>query len=49
MKIIRLTYNTEDKILYTNYFDSYYRPDEVGKDMNKKRSDLARNIDKYCV
>jgi len=43
-KILRLTYNKSSKVIYFNYFDSYYKNDETGKDIVKKRQDISKGI-----
>lgn len=45
----RLTYHKSDKVLYFNYLDSYYKSDDVGKDVLKKRSEIAKGIEIYTV
>ena len=48
-KIVRLTFDTNQKVLYFNYFDSYYKSEEADKDMVKKRSDISRNVERFTV
>lgn len=43
-KILRFTYNVNSKVIYLNYMDSYYKSDEAGKDLIKKRSDINKEI-----
>ena len=42
-----MIYNKDDKTAYFNYIDSYYKSEETGKDMLKKRADIAKAIDIY--
>lgn len=49
MKLARLTYNKTDRVLYVNYLDSYYKSDDSGKDMIKKRADIAKGIEIYTI
>ena len=48
-KLLRLTYNRFDKVIYFNYLDSYYKSDEIGKDIIKKRADISKAIEVYTV
>ena len=48
-KLSRLTYNREDRVVYFNYIDSYYKSEEVGKDLVKKRADVAKGIEIYTI
>jgi len=48
-RIVRFTFDEEEKVLYLNYFDSYYKTDEVGKDMIKKRIELSRGVEIYTT
>jgi len=49
VKLIRLTYNKADRVLYVNHLDSYYKSDDSGKDMVKKRGDISKGIEIYTV
>ena len=46
-KIVRMIYNKEDKTGYFNYIESYYKSEEMGKDMQKKRAEIAKGIEIY--
>jgi hypothetical protein len=48
-KLSRLTYNKNDKVLYFNYIDSYYKTDDISKDVVKKRAEIAKGIEIYTV
>lgn len=48
-KILRLTYHKENKLIYFNYLESYYKSDDVGKDIVKKRLDITKGIEIYTV
>ena len=48
-KLTRLIYNKADRVLYVNYLDSYYKSDDTGKDMIKKRADIAKGIEIYTI
>lgn len=36
-KLLRLTYSKDTKVIYFNYLDSYYKSQDIGKDIGKKR------------
>jgi hypothetical protein len=46
-KIVRMIFNKEDKTAYFNCMDSYYKSEETGKDMVKKRAEIAKGIEIY--
>lgn len=49
-KLVRMTYQTTDKVIYFNYLDCYYKsPDDVGKDVSKKRAEISRGVEMYTT
>jgi hypothetical protein len=48
-KVLRLTYHKGDRLIYFNYLESYYKCEEVGKDIVKKRLDIAKGIEIYTI
>ena len=48
-KLSRLTYNRESRVVYFNYIDSYYKSDDLSKDLVKKRVDVAKGIEIYTI
>ena len=48
-KIVRLTFDSVKKLLYFNYFDSYYKCEDLGKDMVKKRVELSKAVEMFTV
>jgi hypothetical protein len=48
-KLVRLTYNRHSKVAYFNYLDSYYKSEEAGKEVSKKRSDISKGMDIYTI
>ena len=48
-KLIRLTYNMQDRVVYFNYMDCYYKAEDPNKDMPRKRVEITRNVEFYTV
>ena len=48
-KLLRLTFHHTQKTLYVNALESYYRSEELGKEIGKKRAEIARSIEIYTV
>ena len=48
-KLMRFTFGLDDKLLYINSLESYYKADEQGKDLNKKRVQIAKDIETYTI
>ena len=48
-KILRFTFGLDDKLLYINSLESYYKSDDQGKDLSKKRSQITKDIEYYTV
>lgn len=48
-KLIRLTFNKTDKVLYVNALDSYYKADETAKDMIRRRSEISKLVEMDTV
>lgn len=48
-KILRFTLEHESKLLYINSLESYYKCEEQGKDLNKKRGQITRDIELYTI
>ena len=46
---MRLTLHRNQQIIYVNSLESYYRSEELGKDIAKKRVDIAKSIEIYTV
>lgn len=46
-RLLRLVHSPSDRLLFLNYLESYYKSDELPKDLIKKRTDIARGIDIY--
>ena len=46
---MRFTFGLDDKLLYINSLESYYKADEQGKDLNKKRVQIAKDIETYTI
>lgn len=44
-KLIRLTFNKVDKILYVNALDSYYKAEDTAKDMIRRRSEISKLVE----
>ena len=43
-KIVRLTFDKDGNVIYTNYLDCYYKGEDLNKDLIKKRSEIARGV-----
>ena len=43
-KLSRMTYHKNDKVIYFNYIDSYYKTDDLSKDIVKKRAEINKGI-----
>jgi hypothetical protein len=48
-KVLRLTYHNTHRLIYFNYLESYYKCEDVGKDILKKRLDIAKGIEIYTI
>jgi len=48
-KLVRLTYHTKDRVVYFNYMDCYYKADDLTKDVNRKRAEIAKNVEFYTT
>ena len=44
-----MIFNKKDKTAYFNCIDSYYKSDETGKDIVKKRAEIAKGIEIYTI
>ena len=44
-----MTYHKNDKVLYFNYIDSYYKTDDLSKDIVKKRAEINKGIEIYTI
>lgn len=48
-KLIRLTFNRSDKVLYVNALDSYYKAEDSAKDMIRRRHEISKLVEMDTV
>ena len=48
-KLLRFLFNPENKLLYINFFESFYKPDDQGKELAKRRNQITKDIEFYTI